>query len=162
MLFLPLADQSFFVGMKSSLSLYYQRFEFNAGLYYLLRQIGYWYYNYNAIALIGKLFFFFAISLIGLVSYVGFRRKTDELVIYALIYLVFALFSLILHPWYILFLVALAPMLKARYSIVWSFLIFFTYLGYNPQGFTENYWIVGLEYTALLIAVYLDWKNQAF
>lgn len=162
LIFFPLIEHSFINGMTSSLTLYYQKFEFNAGLYFVARELGYWYYGYNAIALIGQLFLYLALGLVLLLSLYGHRKKFDKASMMTLIYLAYALLSLILHPWYILLLIALAPLTKFRFSLVWSFLIFFTYLGYTITGFHENYLIVGLEYFGLAIALFMDWRNQAF
>ena len=161
LLFFPLLDQSFLFGMKSSLELYYQKFEFNAGLYYLAREIGYWYYGYNAIGLIGKAFFILASIGIALITLGGILRKINEPNVLTFLYLLFLLFSLIIHPWYILMLMALAPLSKLRFSLSWSFLIFLSYLGYSQTGFIENYWVVVIEYLGLVIALFYDWKNYA-
>ena len=161
LLFFPLLDQSFLFGMKSSLELYYQKFEFNAGLYYLAREIGYWYYGYNAIGLIGKAFFILASIGIALITLGGILRKINEPNVFTFLYLIFLLFSLIIHPWYILMLLALAPLSKLRFSLSWSFLIFLSYLGYSQTGFIENYWVVVIEYLGLGIALFYDWKNYA-
>ena len=161
-LFLPLIDLSFFQGMQASLTLYYQNFEFNAGIYYLVREIGYWIYGYNAIALIGKLFFVLTTVLILLISWLGYKLNYKKPVVFILIYLTYALLSLILHPWYILLLIALTPLTRSRFSITWSFLIFLTYLGYHINGFSENYWVLLVEYLGLFVAIFTDWRNQAF
>lgn len=161
LLAIPIIDQSFILGMKSSLLLYYQKFEFNAGLYFLARELGYWYYGYNAIALIGQVFFVTSVLLIILVSILGYLRKISPLFIYSAIYLIYASFSLILHPWYIIMLIALAPLTKFRFSLTWSYLIFLTYVGYTSSGFSENYWLVCLEYFGVLLALYFDWRNYA-
>ncbi len=160
LLFLPLIDASFIKGMQNSLTLYYQNFEFNAGIYYLLRQIGYWFYGYNAIATIGK--FLFAISIISIlaISYYCNKIKASYHFTFTMVYLVFVFFSLILHPWYIILLVALTPFTKFKFPIVWSFFIFLTYLGYNQNEFLENYYIVTLEFLAVIIAILYDWFNH--
>ncbi len=161
LLFLPLSEASFFVGMQDSLTLYYQKFEFNAGLYYLLREIGYWVYGYNAIALIGKVMFAGSMVLIIALSVVLAKKKVGFPVAFTLLYLVFALMALILHPWYIVLLVALAPFTPFKFALVWSYFIFFTYLGYNTAGFTENYVVVGIEFAALFIALIYDLRYYA-
>ena len=158
-LFLPLIDRSFILGMKDSLMLYYQKFEFNASLYYLARAIGYWVYGYNAIAIIGKIFFLGTTVLIVGLSYRFYIKGTDKSTTFLLLYFIFCILSLILHPWYIVLLIALSPLTPFRFPIGWSFLIFLTYLGYSDIGYNENYYIVTIEYLAVALAVVLDLKN---
>jgi len=158
-LFMPLLDQSFITGMQDSLTLYYQNFEFNAGLYYLLREGGYWIYGYNAIALIGKILFVLSAGLIIIYSLLLARKRYNFTLSLTILYLIFAVFSLILHPWYIIILLALAPFTKFKFPIVWSYFIFLTYVGYGQTGFTENYYLVAVEFVALFIAIVVDIRN---
>jgi alpha-1,6-mannosyltransferase len=158
-LFLPLIDQSFVIGMKDSLTLYYQKFEFNASLYYLARAIGYGIYGYNAIAIIGKIFFIGTTLLILGLSYRFYLKGTDNITGFLLLYFIFCILSLILHPWYILLLIALTPLSPFRFPVGWSFLIFFTYVGYSDIGYSENYYIVAAEYLLLALAFLFDLKN---
>ena len=161
LLFAPILDVSFFVGMQDSLTLYYQKFEFNAGIYYLLREIGFWIYGYNAIALIGKLLLGVTTLTILLLSFRLSRQEFNYPVAFTLLYLVFVLGSLILHPWYVILLIAMAPFTNLKFPIVWSYLIFLTYVGYSQDGFTENYYVVGLEFLILVVALIYDWLNSA-
>ena len=159
LLFIPILDQSFITGMQDSLTLYYQNFEFNAGLYYLLREVGYWLYGYNAIALIGKILFILSAGLIIIYSFLLARKQYNYSFSFTLLYLIFAVLSLILHPWYIILLVAFVPFTKFRFPVVWSYFIFLSYLGYGQTGFTENYYIVAAEFAALIIAIVVDIRN---
>ena len=161
LLFAPLLDASFFIGMQDSLTLYYQKFEFNAGIYYLLREFGYWIYGYNAIALIGKLLLGTTTFIILLLSLRLSRQNFNHPAAFSLLYLVFALGSLILHPWYVILFIAMAPFTNFKFPIVWSYLIFLTYIGYSQDGFTENYYVVGLEFLILVVALVYDWFKSA-
>ncbi len=161
LLFYPFIDASFFSGMQHSLTLYYQNFEFNAGIYYLLRKIGFWIYGYNTIAFIGKALFIVSTVLIFYLSYYSFKNKQSYSVAFTIIYLAFVLLSLILHPWYILLLVAFTPFTKFKFPIVWSFFIFLTYLGYGQFEFLENYYVVTVEFIAVIIAIIYDLKSYA-
>lgn len=158
-LFYPLVDSSFITGMANSLKLYYQRFEFNAGLYYLARALGYSLYGYNAIAIIGKLFFLASVGLILYFSVRFYTTKKDLPIAFTYLYLVFAILSIILHPWYILLMVAMAPLSNLKFPIVWSFLIFFTYLGYSATAFTENYWVVASEMLGVAVGLWYDFTQ---
>ena len=55
MVFSPLLNLSFVENFSDSLNLYFQKFEFNAGVYYVLRWIGFQYKGYNLIQVIGPL-----------------------------------------------------------------------------------------------------------
>lgn len=158
-LFLPLIDQSFVNGMQDSLTLYYQKFEFNAGLYYLLREVGYWIYGYNAIALIGKILFILSTILIIVYSCRLMVKRYNHTFSFSILYLIFAVLSLIFHPWYVIVLLAMAPFTKFKFPVIWSYLIFLTYLGYSQTGFSENYYIVAIEFAGLLIALIIDARN---
>jgi alpha-1,6-mannosyltransferase len=159
LLFLPLLDTSFINGMQDSLTLYYQKFEFNAAVYYGLRQIGYWVYGYNAIALIGKMMFILSTFLLLIFSYTLSKKGVQETLSLSILYLIFAVLSLILHPWYVVVLIALAPFTGFKFPIVWGYFIFLTYLGYNQAGFSENYYVVAIEFIALTIAIVYDAIN---
>ena len=158
-LFIPLIDQSFIHGMQDSLTLYYQNFEFNAGLYYLLREIGYWVYDYNAISLIGKILFVLSVVMITGFSFYLASKKYNDSFSFTILYLAFALLSLILHPWYIILLLAFVAFTNFRFPVVWSYFIFLTYIGYSQNGFMENYYIVGIEFLTLIIALIIDNRN---
>lgn len=156
-LFVPLIlDSSFIKGMSNSLSLYFQKFEFNASVYYITREIGYAVKGYNIIATAGKglaLCTFLTILIYSLLQKPRLVALSQAMLWALTIYLVFAT---TVHPWYVAPLVALAALGKFRFPILWSFLIFFTYIGYTKTGFEENLGIVAVEY--ILVAGIGIWE----
>jgi alpha-1,6-mannosyltransferase len=61
----------------------------------------------------------------------------------------------IVHPWYIIPLVAFSVFSHYRFPVVWSFAAFFSYAGYNAYGFEHPYLIYALEYILVFgVAVY--------
>jgi len=157
--FAPLLDTSFFRGIENSLLLYYQNFEFNAGVYYAFRQIGYWIYGYNMIALIGKLFAIGATLLIIIISVYSFLKK--KLLPETLLWIstVFALLSLILHPWYIALVILFGTITRYKFGFIWSLLIMGTYAGYSVSGFEEIMPIVALEFIIVLAMIFWEIRN---
>ncbi len=149
--FAPLLEPSFFRGIENSLLLYYQKFEFNAGIYYAFRQVGYWVNGYNMIEPIGKLFAISTtLSILGISVYGYYKNKPlPETMLW--ISTVFALLSLILHPWYIALVVLFATFTRYKFAIVWSLLIMGTYAGYSIIGFKEVMPWVAFEFIAVLI-----------
>ncbi|MEM8896494.1 MAG: hypothetical protein AAGC85_00250, partial [Bacteroidota bacterium] len=55
LMFIPILDEEMIAHMGESIELYFQRFEFNASVYYILRWIGFQYKGYNMIATFGKI-----------------------------------------------------------------------------------------------------------
>ncbi len=160
--FSPLLDASFFRGIEDSLLLYYQHFEFNAGIYYLFRKVGYWVNDYNMISFIGKLFALGVTILVLAISLSAYAKKRHFPETFLWISTVFALFSLILHPWYIALVILFSSITRYRFGILWSFLIMGTYAGYSISGYNEIFWIVALEFSAVLAYLFYELKQICF
>jgi len=146
LVFLPFVGQEFLRGFLSSFRLYFERFEFNASIFYVVRGIGFWQKGYDIIQTAGPVLsyiVFFGIVIMAL------THRPERLLLAGLFMLALTLyfsFATIVHPWYITPLVAFCVFSKFRFPILWSFLVFFTYAGYTESGFRENFWIVTIEY----------------
>ncbi len=158
-IFAPLLDPSFFRGIENSLLLYYQKFEFNAGIYYAFRQIGYWVNGYNMIALIGKLLAVTTTISILIISVYSFYKKKALPETMLWLSVVFALFSLILHPWYISLAILFGTFTRYKFTFVWSLLIMCTYAGYSITGFKEVMPVVALEFIVVLIVMFIEMRK---
>ncbi|MBL4578766.1 MAG: DUF2029 domain-containing protein [Flavobacteriales bacterium] len=147
MLFYPFISQPMLDNLWSSINLYFQTFEFNASIYYLVRSVGFYITGYNVIAIIGP-----ALSGITLlvVLYLAMRKnavKGSELFVSMLLAVtVYFLLSTTVHPWYITTLVALSVFTKYRYALLWSFLVLLSYASYGSSGFSENFYLLWVEY----------------
>jgi hypothetical protein len=51
-----------------------------------------------------------------------------------------------IHPWYLTLLVGLAVFSRFRYPLVWGGLAVLSYAAYRTSAYTENLWLVALEY----------------
>ena len=160
-LLIPLLDRSFLLGMSDSLSLYYQKLEFNGSIYFLIREVGYWTKGYNIIESSGS--FLAAITLVGilLISFWSALKEQELEYGFLFIYLLFALASLILHPWYILLLIPLGLLTGYYFPVLWSYLIFLTYAGYSATGYHETPIIFLAEYMILLVGILFEVKRKA-
>uniref|UniRef100_UPI00404B7C26 hypothetical protein n=1 Tax=Fulvivirga sp. TaxID=1931237 RepID=UPI00404B7C26 len=148
-LFTPFLNSEFIKGMRESVGLYFQKFEFNASIYYLVREYGYWDRGYNIIETAGK--DLALSSLLGiLIISIFYPRKLSIAYPWLLVLTFYLLMSTTVHPWYISSLVILSIFTKYRYAVLWSFLIFFTYAGYTANGFQEQLWITVVEYVAVI------------
>ncbi|GAB3177047.1 glycosyltransferase 87 family protein [Telluribacter humicola] len=143
--FLPFLDWAIWYNMSDSLGLYFQRFEFNAGLYYLLRALGTWLVGYNPIGTLGPVLSLISLSTILFLSF--YRKLPFSFYERALLILtVYLLCATTVHPWYVVPLVALGGLTQFRYPVVWSVLLPLTYISYGNVPFSESLWVVAVEY----------------
>lgn len=148
---IPFFDWTFFQGLGDSLSLYFQKFEFNASVYYLVREVGYWHKGYNIIGTAGPylaVITFFLVIVFAWRQAVARIQMTTSMGISLTIYLMLAT---TVHPWYILLLVALMLFQSFKYPVLWSALIALSYLGYTETGYEENLWITFFEYAPVIV-----------
>ena len=156
-LFAPFISGALFVNISRSLNLYFRSFEFNASVYYLLRAAGYGLTTYNEIARIGPALALLAASL-GLGLAWRERRPTLATLPWALLLLLTGYYALAttVHPWYLTPLIALAPFTRFRYPLVWGAAAVLSYAAYRTTAYTENLWLVGLEY--IVVYTVLVWE----
>lgn len=136
-----------------SLSLYFNKFEFNASFYFVLRELGNWMYGYNKIALIGPLLAGLTLILILVWAVIADKKRISieqQLMSCLMIYLSL---STTVHPWYIIPLVPLGLIAGFYFPLVWSFVIFATYAGYHKTGYELSLSWILLEY--IIVFTYL-------
>ena len=152
-----LLDHSWY-GFLTSLNLYSDTFEFNASIYYLVRQIGFWLSGYNIIGVLGPLLKALTLVLILWVSGKVERRNPDSLFeALLIIYWIYFLLNTVVHPWYILPAFAISLFTERKGMIVWSFLVALSYHAYSIEGYRESSWLLGLEYLGVFVILYLDY-----
>ena len=148
--FLPFLDATLIESLSSSLSLYFQRFEFNASIYYIIRWIGYQLEGYNIIQWAGPalsvavLLGILAISLLPPYHAQGSLKK------WMWIYVLYLLGATIVHPWYCLVLLPLSLFTPYRFPFIWSFSIVFSYTTYRTEAYNELLWLTALSYALAL------------
>ena len=124
--FIPLMNWESWYNFKSSIDLYFKTFEFNASLYYLIRELGISILGYNPIQTVGPILSKIAI---GIMLLLQLRKKKlegkpfFEVMLFSL--LAYYLFASIVHPWYVGMLVFFSVFTSYRFAILWSFLSLF-------------------------------------
>ncbi len=157
LIFLPMASGIAFSSFFESVDLYFRKFEFNASIYYILRWFGIQFSGYNLIKYIGPLL---ALIVVGGNVYIAMQKSIYTLIDfmkYALIsWTLYLLLSTTVHPWYIISVVFFTIFLPIRYTVLWSYLIFMTYVNYSGIVYSENYWLLTLEYSVLAYFLHRD------
>lgn len=161
LLFVPFVSAELARNIGRSLDLYFRSFEFNASVYYLLRAGGYWLTGYNQIARIGPALALGSMAWIMLLTF-GEKRPTWLTLPATLLLLLtgYYLLATIVHPWYLTPLLALSVFTRYRYAFVWSGLVVLSYAAYQTTAYTENPWLLALEYGGLLGAIVWDYRQR--
>lgn len=146
--------------INESVSLYFEKFEFNGGIYQALRWIGIKLTGYNQIAIIGKLL---SVVFLGFTSYVYYlkikhnKRLSVETAIFCII-MAFYIFSTTIMPWYLSLSVLLSTFTKQKSALLWSALIVLSYSAFANASFNENPFLVAIEYSVLFIFILYEIK----
>lgn len=138
---------------QESVRHYFQKFEFNGGIYYTLRkplgEQGYW---------INRILPWLVVCSILLLAWRERQDVWKELAALLMLTLgIYQLHSPVIHPWYLAPLVALAALGPYRSPILWTLLIPYTYIAYYFPGFQENYFIIALEFLLVLGYASFEW-----
>ena len=161
LLFLPMLSLDFLRGFGSSLDLYFQKFEFNSGLYYLLRWVFQVLTGYNFIIVIGPALGLLTIYAIFRLVKAEVDLSWERLPLMMLVAFSCYLFSAtIIHPWYIALPLALCILTPLRFPVLWSGLVVLSYSHYNGGLFQENYALIAFEYILLVIFMLVEIKHQ--
>ncbi|SKB46149.1 Protein of unknown function [Salegentibacter holothuriorum] len=149
--FLPFISSEFISNFSTSIALWFQKFEFNASIYYVVRWVGFQLKGYNIIATAGKILPLIVILILAGLAFFRRNNSTQKL-IGTMLLGVSAYFFLAttVHPWYITTPLLLSVFTKFRFALVWSFLVVLSYSAYTEAGFRENYWLIGIEYIVVI------------
>lgn len=150
--FTPFVNSNFIEHISDSVELYFQHFEFNASIYYLVRAAGYWIKGYNIIDIAGKVLPL--IFLVMAVLYAVYYKKRDILSLAnaaLFTFFIYYLLALVVHPWYISILVVFAVFGRYKFPYVWACLAGLTYITYVQTPYNENLWLVALEYIVMVV-----------
>ena len=150
LLFSPFLSTDLFINIAYSLKLYFRSFEFNASVYYLLRPVGYWLTTYNQIAIIGPALALLS-GAVGLALAWRERRLQMAALPATLLLMLTAYYALAttVHPWYLTLPLGLSVLTRFRYPLVWGGVAVLSYAAYRTSAYSENLWLVALEYAVM-------------
>ncbi len=155
--FLWILDIDTLNNLANSIELYFQTFEFNASVYYILRWLGFQWQGYNMIATMGTILPIITLLSILLLAWIeknpAWQNLPERFLFILTIYLAL---STTVHPWYVTPLIAFSCFTHFRFPIVWSFLVILSYATYQDPSYTENFWLIAFEY--LVLFSYLGWE----
>ncbi len=161
LLFLPFLTLGSVDGFAKSLNLYFQNFEFNASLYYLAREIGWWLVGFNFISFIGPFLMVVFLSIYAVIFFMKKKLSLNEFALHSLVILsLYYFFATTVHPWYIINLLPFALMANKKYAFLWMGIAFLSYNAYGNINFKENYYLVFFEYLVVVVAIFYSFKKD--
>ena len=141
----------------ATIRLWFRNFEFNGSFYYIIRWIGYELKGYNIIRQWGEFSPYLIVSLIAFFSFWSKKTNYQQLFNGMLLLLsCYYFMSSIVHPWYIIPLVFLSLFSSYSYAVIWSVLVFVSYVTYAHPSFQENFILIGLEYGLVLSVLFYE------
>ncbi len=142
----------------SSLQLYFQKFFFNASLYYVARWLVDHVGAYALLPWVGPL-----LSVVVLASIVYLAWTQDDahprstLPSCQWVLTVYLICSAVVHPWYVTTLVFLNVLTGWRFAVVWSLWLVVSYLAYGQQTVDELEGWIAAEY--VVTALFALWET---
>ncbi len=160
---LPFINRDLLMQWGSSLQLYFQTFEFNAGIYYLIRWAGFQIVQYNIVQQAGP--WLGIVTFIAILVFAVREKETTVKRFFSAIswsLTIYLLLATTVHPWYITTLVMCAAITGYKYPVVWSLLIVLSYATYQSIPYRENLLFTAIEYIAVLLVLIaeLNWYRN--
>ncbi|WP_297794018.1 polyprenol phosphomannose-dependent alpha 1,6 mannosyltransferase MptB [uncultured Eudoraea sp.] len=150
----PFYSPLFLTNYTDTIALWFSNFEFNAGLYNLIKEIA---VNldvkpWELIKIYGKVVPYIVISFVLLLTFIRKNKKLTVLInsMFWVMTLYYFLSSTV-HPWYIVFLLGLSVFTDYRFPIIWSLVIILSYYAYSNPEFEENLGILLIEYIIVFV-----------
>ena len=148
---IPLLNMELITHIWSSIDLYFQKFEFNASVYYVIRGIGSMILGYAPeIAKVGPVLSI--LTILGIVAFAFFSKRSFPKVAF-LSYVLYFLLATTVHPWYIIVPFGIGILANRNSVLVWTFVVLFSYSHYIGGGYQEQWGWIALEYVLLAFAM---------
>lgn len=155
--FTPFTSFNNMAHFTASVNLWFSRFEFNASLYYLAREVGFWIKGYNVIGSIAP---WIPVITLGTVLALCFKKRNGEpeqlltSMLWAIT--IYLFISTTVHPWYLVTPLILAVILNKKYMVVWTAVVMLSYAAYAHADYKENALLLWLEYGVTFIVFYIE------
>lgn len=159
LLFAPFYSSEFINNYSKTIGLWFSNFEFNAGIYNVIKQVAIQFDGkpWELIKTYGKITPVLTIIIVFLITFLRKNQKLTVLITSMLWVLTLYYFmSATVHPWYVIFLVALSTFTNYRFAILWSAAIVLSYFAYSQTDFKENLWLLTIEYLSVFTYVIYD------
>ena len=164
--FLPFYSTSFLNNYSETIGLWFSNFEFNAGIYNMVKQLAseFGAKPWELIKTYGKIIPWIVIFTVLVFTFFRKNQKLSVLISSMLwVLAVYYFLSATVHPWYLIFLVLLTIYTDFRFPLVWSAVVILSYYAYTNVDYKENLGLLFIEYFTVfgfLLYEIVRWKGQ--
>lgn len=153
-LLFPFYSSVFIDNYSETVGLWFSNFEFNAGIYNVVKKIAVTYYEAKPWELIdayGSLVIKITIAIIMLLAFIRKNNNLQSVLTSIVLALTFYyLLSSTVHPWYVVFLLGISIFTNYRFPLVWSFAVILSYYAYSNPDYTESLPLLSIEYILVI------------
>ncbi|WP_222981795.1 mannosyltransferase [Flagellimonas meishanensis] len=150
LLLLPFYASTFIDHYSETVGLWFSNFEFNAGIYNLVKIIAVAFFEakpWELIEVYGTIVIGLTAAIVLLITFLRKNDSLQSIIISMLLALsAYYLLSSTVHPWYLIFLLGLGMFTKFKFPVLWSFLVILSYHAYSNPDYAENLWLLAIEY----------------
>lgn len=148
-------NEVFLENMMSSVNAYFIRFQFNASIFYLIREIGFQTVGWDPIQFVGPILSYIAASMIILLAvFKAYRNELDIVKGMMFALMIYYLFATTVHPWYVGTILALSIFTRYKFALIWSFLVMLSYVAYlDPNMVKEDPLLLIIEYSLVILVM---------
>lgn len=161
LIWFPLFEKEVILNFLNTIYLWFNSFEFNASIYYIIRFIGYKIFGYNLIKTISLFTPFIILIIVCFIAL--YKTNNDKSILLKnilLIYSIYFFISTTVHPWYIINLVIISILTGYLYPIIWSFTSLLSYSAYKNSGFEEEPLLILIEYLIVFLVFIYEFKKK--
>jgi len=149
--FLPFLSVEVLLNMWSSIDLYFQSFEFNASIFYIVKYIGELTVGWDVVKIAGPIMAGITVLVIACLSFLP--RKLSLPAASLVVSTVYLLMSTTVHPWYALIPFGISLFSKHKFPFWWTGLIFLSYSFYIDGTIEEKPLFLFIEYGMLFLLI---------
>lgn len=147
LMYLPFGTDTLVQDTLHTLRHYFALFEFNGSVYYVIREVGYWWKGYNIIGITAVWLPRVVAGIILLIAWRDRNQRMEGLLRqWMWAWVVYYLLATTVNPWYVAVLAVFLPFVRYRFALLWVLSVPLSYHAYGADGVTENPWLITLQY----------------
>ncbi len=153
-LLLPFYSPVFLDNYSETLKLWFSNFEFNAGVYNVVKKIAVTYYEAKPWELIdayGTLVTKIVVVATLLIAFILKNQKLPTAITSMVLALsCYYFLTSTVHPWYVVFLMGISIFSSLRFPLLWSLMVILSYQTYANVDYKEQLWLLAIEYILVI------------